>query len=98
MITELYQTLTYKIFSIFLKTKNKPTVFKNMNYLLDLERCYCFLNQIILYKTDTIYLNNLYNKTRHSYKYMLCIAGQTAGPIGLNFFVDTHVWPGGVIG
>ena len=23
---------------------------------------------------------------------MLPIAGQTAGPIGLNFFVDTHGW------
>ena len=23
---------------------------------------------------------------------------QTAGPIGLKFFVDTHGWPGGVIG
>ena len=30
--------------------------------------------------------------------YMLPIAGQTAGPIGLKFFVDTHGWPGGVIG
>ena len=29
---------------------------------------------------------------------MLHIAGQTAGPIGLNFFVDIHCWPGGVIG
>ena len=29
---------------------------------------------------------------------MLRIAGQTAGPIGLTFFVDTHGWPGGVIG
>ena len=29
--------------------------------------------------------------------YMLFIAGQTAGPIGLKFFVDTHEWPGGVI-
>ena len=29
----------------------------------------------------------LYNKTRHSYIYMLPIAGQTAGPIGLKFFV-----------
>ena len=29
---------------------------------------------------------------------MFPIAGQTAGPIGLKFFVDTHVWPGGVIG
>ena len=27
---------------------------------------------------------------------MLCIAGQTAGTIGLNFFVDIHGWPGGV--
>ena len=26
---------------------------------------------------------------------MFPIAGQTAGPIGLNFFVDTHGWPGG---
>ena len=25
---------------------------------------------------------------------MFPIAGQTAGPIGLNFFVDTHGWPG----
>ena len=29
---------------------------------------------------------------------MLPIAGQTAGLIGLKFFVDTHGWPGGVIG
>ena len=29
---------------------------------------------------------------------MLRIAGQTAGPIGLKFFVDTHARPGGVIG
>ena len=28
---------------------------------------------------------------------MLPIAGQTAGPIGLKFFVDTQGWPGGVI-
>ena len=27
---------------------------------------------------------------------MLSIAGQTAGPIGLKFFVDTQGWPGGV--
>ena len=40
----------------------------------------------------------LYNKTRHSYIYMLRIGGQTAGPIGLKFFVDTHGWPGGAIG
>ena len=26
------------------------------------------------------------------YIYMLRIAGQTAGPIGLIFFVDTHGW------
>ena len=26
---------------------------------------------------------------------MLSIAGQTAGPIGPKFFVDTHEWPGG---
>ena len=26
---------------------------------------------------------------------MVPIAGQTAGPIGLKFFVDTHGWPGG---
>ena len=34
------------------------------------------------------------------YIYMLRIAGQTAGTIGWNFFVDTHGWPGegGVIG
>ena len=29
---------------------------------------------------------------------MLRIAGPMAGLIGLNFFVDTHGWPGGVIG
>ena len=28
---------------------------------------------------------------------MFPIAGQTAGPIGLKFFVDTHGWPGGDI-
>ena len=28
---------------------------------------------------------------------MLSIAGQTAGTIGLNFFVDTYGWPRGVI-
>ena len=33
--------------------------------------------------------SHLYNKTRHS-------AGQTAGPIGLKIFVDTHGWPGDV--
>jgi len=27
----------------------------------------------------------------------LPIVGQTAGPIGLKFFVDTQGWPGGVI-
>ena len=26
---------------------------------------------------------------------MFPIAGQTAGPIGLKCFVDTHGWPGG---
>ena len=41
--------------------------------------------------TEYIYL---YNKTRHSFP----IAGQTAGPIELKFFVDTNGWPGGVIG
>ena len=35
------------------------------------------------------------NKT---FVYMFPIADQTAGPIGLNFFVNTHGWPGGVIG
>ena len=29
---------------------------------------------------------------------MLRIAGQSDGPIGLNLFLDTHGWPGGVIG
>ena len=29
---------------------------------------------------------------------MLPIAGKTARPIGLTFFVDTHGWPGGVLG
>ena len=29
---------------------------------------------------------------------MFPIAGQTARPIGLKFFVDTHGWPGGVKG
>ena len=29
---------------------------------------------------------------------MLPIAGQTAGPIGLKFFVDTQGWPEDVIG
>ena len=29
---------------------------------------------------------------------MLPIAGETAGPIGLKFFGDTHGWFGGVLG
>jgi len=29
---------------------------------------------------------------------MLSIVGQTAGPIGLKFFVDTHGWPMGAKG
>ena len=29
---------------------------------------------------------------------MFPIASQTAGPIGLTFFVDTQGWPGGDIG
>ena len=29
---------------------------------------------------------------------MLPKAGQTAGPNGLKFFVDTHGWSGGVLG
>ena len=29
---------------------------------------------------------------------MLPIPGQTAGPIGLNFFLDTQGWPGSVKG
>ena len=46
----------------------------------------------------TIYLKtNLYNKTRN-HIYMLPIAGQTAGPIGLKFVVDTQGWPGGFLG
>ena len=35
------------------------------------------------------YFYYLYSKTRHFYKYMLPIVGQTAGPIGLNFFLKT---------
>ena len=44
---------------------------------------------------------SIYYKTRHHiyiYIYMLPIAGQTAGPNGLNFFVNTHGSPGGVLG
>ena len=29
---------------------------------------------------------------------MLAIAGQTAGPNGLNIFEETHGYPGGIIG
>ena len=29
---------------------------------------------------------------------MLPIAGQMAGPNGVKFFVDTHGWPGDVLG
>ena len=35
------------------------------------------------------------NKT---FVYMFPLTGQTAGPIGLKFFVDTQGWPGGDIG
>ena len=40
----------------------------------------------------TIFNRYLCNKTRHSY-IILRIAGQTAGPIGLNLFVDTQGGP-----
>ena len=43
--------------------------------------------------SNWVYLFN--NKT---FVYMFPIAGQTAGPIGLKFFVDTQGWPGGDIG
>ena len=33
-----------------------------------------------------------------SFVYMFPIAGQTAGPIGLKYFVDTQGWPWGDIG
>ena len=39
-------------------------------------------------------VNNPYNKTRHSYIYMLRIAGQAAGPIGLTLFCG-HSWVAG---
>ena len=39
-----------------------------------------------------------YNKTRHIYIYMLRLAGQAGGPIGLKFFVNIHGWQGSVIG
>ncbi len=32
------------------------------------------------------------------YIYMLRIVGQTTGPIGLKFFMDTHGWSGGIEG
>ena len=37
-------------------------------------------------------------KTKKTFVYILRIAGQTAGPIGLTFFLNTHGWPGNVIG
>ena len=42
---------------------------------------------------DVLQISNLYDKRRHSYTYIyvkLPIAGQTAGPIGLTFFADSH--------
>ena len=42
-------------------------------------------------------LHSIINITKqdiHIYIYMLRIAGQTAGPIGLKLFEDTHGWPG----
>ena len=36
---------------------------------------------VFVMKGFTVYIN------------MLPIAGQTAGPIGLKYFVDTHGWP-----
>ena len=56
-----------------------------------------FKNSIFFILFSTVFLRgtpgpsaSLYNKTIHSYIYMLPIAGQTAGTIGLTFFVDTH--------
>ena len=43
-----------------------------------------------------IYLD-IYIIKQDSHKYICYIAGQTAGPIGLKFFVDIYGWPGVVI-
>ena len=55
----------------------------------------------VIFKENNKNLNRtisfyLYNKTRHSYIYiyMLRIAIETTGSIGLNLFVETHGWPG----
>ena len=42
-----------------------------------------------------LFLNHLYNKTRHSFIYMLHIAGQTAGLIGLVDIFCGHPWVAG---
>jgi len=47
---------------------------------------YIYRKMLFIINVHNIYL---YNKTRHSYIYMLRKAGQTAGPIGLKFCVDT---------
>ena len=50
-----------------------------------------------MYFIVSAYLLQIYIIKQDIHIYMLPIAGQTAGPNGLNFFVDTHWWPGGVL-
>ena len=52
----------------------------------------CFRTQTFQTMESVIYI---INKT---FLYMLPIADHTAGPNGLQFWVDTHRWPGGVLG
>jgi len=44
---------------------------------------------------DNVHNESILNKVKTSiFEYMLRIAGQTAEPIGVKFFVDTHGCPG----
>ena len=52
---------------------------------------------IYLLNTNFFFKTHLFNKARHSYICCVLPAKRPAGPFWLNFFVDTHGWPGGVI-
>ena len=71
---------------------------KRRNDFKKSERAQHYVQYIFSFSNKISILINLYNKTIHSYIYMLRTAGQRAGPIGLTIFVDTHWWPGGDMG
>ena len=92
MISEDGRVSCARIFSVInYHYKIKTQTIKSILFLvgITIRNQKPFLNTISNFSHSN-HFYYLYNKTRHSYIYMLTIAGQTAKPNGLKFFVDTH--------